>query len=175
MTCWQKWIDKGSTWNILNHDLFLFFPWIPYIYVCIILFTKIIEIFWYRYVTEICILAYFETKNQTRKGLNYIKSSCAKLFQIFFNIFYGTKYLKTSEKKIRHVYFFVVKWQDVHKYFELYQVLCIIFCGKFFSILLYYWLKALKALFSENWFYFFCLTFWHAKIPSPFRVAHYWH
>ena len=32
MTCWWKWIDTANSQNILNNDLFLFFPWIPYIY-----------------------------------------------------------------------------------------------------------------------------------------------
>ena len=62
-----------------------------YIYICIyihtyILLTKITETFWSRDVTDIWVLAHFEPKNQARKTLNYIKSSCAKLLQIFSNV-----------------------------------------------------------------------------------------
>ena len=31
----------------------------------------------------------------------------------------------------------------------------------------------LKTLLSKNWFYFFFLNIWHAKIPPSFRMSRY--
>ena len=108
---------------------------IPNIYV---LFTKIVERFWSRDVTDIWVLANFEPKNQTRKFLNYMKSLCADFFRIFSNTYFGTKCLKKSDKK------------NV----ELYQVLMYNFLRQNATVLLYYW-YALKAWVSKNRFYFF--------------------
>ena len=61
-----------------------------------------------------------------------------------------------------------------HKNFELYQVFIHNFLWQNVSILtsiLYTW----KTLLSKNWFYFFFLIIWHAKIQPSFRIARYWH
>ena len=45
---------------------------------------------------------------------------------------------------------------------ELYQVVTIL------SI-------CIKTQLNKNWFYFFFAIFWHAKIPSSFRMPRCWH
>ena len=114
--------------------------------------------------------------------------NCFKYFQI--DILGQMSKNNQTRKKIwtisnLHVWFFMIKWLDIHKDFWTISSLCV---SKWLDIhkdfwtisylcvakmLQYYWC-ALKALLSKNWFYFFFLIFWHAKFQS-FRMPCYWH
>ena len=134
-------------------------------------------------------------KNQRRKILNYIKSLCAELFQIFSNIYNGTNVPKKSDKKNNFETYQVFTYNFLCQndwtfamIFELYKSLCVkmtkysqtlfnyikSLCGKMIqhSQMVY----TLKALLSKNRFYFFFFQiFSHAKIPPFFRIPRYKH
>ena len=104
-----------------------------------LLFKKIIETFWSRDVSDIWVLAHFETKNQARKILNNINSLCAKLFKCFLIYILRQNVSKNQTRKILNYIkssciFFCGKRNKIFtKIFELCQVLCILFCGKMFQ------------------------------------------
>ena len=123
----------------------------------------------------IYILGHFVSKNQTRKILNYIKSLYAKLCQIFFNICFATKCLKSQASKILSyikspcIIFCVKMARYSQKFLNYITSLCDKTC-QYFQIV-----YTPKALFRKNRLYFLFFIFWHAEIPPSFRILHYWH
>ena len=81
-------------------------------------------------------------------------------------------YIKSSRK-----IFYVKMTRYSQRFFNYIKSLCVKmtrYSQRFLNYIKSQIAYTLKALLSKNWFCYFFLVFWHAKIPPAFKMTHYW-